>query len=71
MYVQSSPPNYIPTLVSSSNNDNEYENTHFPSHSSPVGSVKHGPIPVPTLSKWVCTIQEAYIDIFSDHKNQF
>jgi hypothetical protein len=60
-------PSSVPTLVSSSSNDDsEDENPPLPAHLPLDESIEPKPTPTPSLPRWVCSKREATSDIVGD-----
>jgi hypothetical protein len=59
-------PSSIPLLVSSSDDDSEDENPPLPPHPPPDESIEPEPTLAPPLPRWVCSTQEAVVDLFND-----
>jgi hypothetical protein len=69
VYVPYSLPNFSvndPILISSSNDDSEYENPPPPAHLPLHESIEHEHALVPWLPRWVRSTQESIGDLIGD-----
>jgi hypothetical protein len=63
-------PSFVPILVSSSDDDTEDGNPPPPAHLPPDESFEPEPTPVPSLTRWVRSTQEATAGLVGDPSNQ-